>query len=60
VELTIDERGDVVDAKLLRGVPLLNEAALEAVRQWKYSPTLLNEVPVPLIMTATVTFSLRG
>lgn len=59
VEATIDTEGNVADASVLRGQPLLNEAALEAVRQWRYQPTLLNGVPVPVIMTVTVTFTLR-
>jgi protein TonB len=46
----------VVDVKLLRGIPLLDQAAIEAVRQWAYQPTLLNGVPVPVIMTVTVSF----
>jgi TonB family protein len=58
LEATIDEQGNVADAKVLRGQPLLNDAALEAVRQWKYTTTLLNGVPVPVIMTVTVTFTL--
>ena len=38
---------------------MLDEAALEAVRQWAYTPTLLNGIPTPIIMTVTVTFRLR-
>ena len=59
IEATIGPDGRVRDAKVLRGVPLLNDAALEAVRQWQYTPTLLNGVPVPVIMTVTVTFTLQ-
>jgi protein TonB len=44
---------------VLRSVPLLDQAALDAVRQWEYEPTLLNGVPVPVIMTVTVNFTLR-
>lgn len=58
-EITIDENGDVADARILRGQPLLNDAAIEAVRQWKYTPTLLNGSPVPVIMTVTVTFHIE-
>jgi TonB family protein len=58
LEGLIDEQGNVADVRVLRGVPLLNEAAVEAVRQWRYTPTLLNGVPVPVIMTMTVTFTL--
>jgi TonB family protein len=59
LEGVIDEQGNIADVKVLRGVPLLNDAAIEAVRQWKYTPTLLNGVPVPVIMTMTVTFTLQ-
>ena len=38
---------------------VLDEAAVDAVRQWEYTPTLLNGVPVPVIMTVTVNFQLR-
>jgi len=48
----------VADVKVLRGLPLLDQAAIEAVRQWVYTPTLLNGVPVPVIMTVTVNFKL--
>jgi periplasmic protein TonB len=48
----------VADVKVLRGLPLLDQAAIEAVRQWVYTPTLLNGVPVPVMMTVTVNFKL--
>ena len=44
---------------MLRGIPLLNDAAMDAVKQWVYTPTLLNGVPVPVIMTVTVNFRLN-
>jgi TonB family protein len=56
VEIVIGADGAVRDAKVLRSVPLLDKAALDAVRQWRYEPTLLNGMPVPVIMTATVNF----
>jgi TonB family protein len=59
LEATITPSGKVGDVKVLRGVPLLDEAALEAVKQWEYTPTLLNGVPVPVIMTITVNFRLQ-
>jgi protein TonB len=58
VECTISPQGRVTDVKVLRGIPLLDAAAIEAVRQWVYTPTLLNGVPVPVIMTVTVNFKL--
>jgi TonB family protein len=58
IEITIDTAGNVMTAKILRGQPLLDQAALDAVQQWQFQPTLLNGTPVPVIMTATVNFSL--
>jgi protein TonB len=37
---------------------LLDEAALEAVRQWQFAPSILNGRPVPVVMTTTVNFVL--
>lgn len=59
VEATIGCDGTVSEAKVLRGVPLFNQAALDAVRKWRYAPTLMNGVPVPVVLTATVTFRPR-
>jgi protein TonB len=59
VECTIDARGRVSDATVLRSVPILDEAALEAVRKWVFTPTLLNGVPTPVIMVVTVRFQLK-
>jgi len=58
IEAKIDRAGIVADARILRSVPMLDVAALEAVLQWKFTPTLLNGVPVPVIMTVTVNFVL--
>jgi len=59
IEATIDVRGNVEAARVLRPLPFLDQAALDAVKQWKYTPALLSGVPVPVIMTVTVTFSLQ-
>jgi protein TonB len=58
LECTISPAGKVSDVKVLRGIPLLDQAAIDAVKQWVYTPTLLNGVPVPVIMTVTVNFKL--
>jgi TonB family protein len=57
IEAIIGPDGSVMDARVLRSIPLLDEAALDAVRQWRFVPTLLNGVPVPVIMTVTVNFT---
>jgi protein TonB len=59
LEAVISGSGNVTDVKILRSVPLLDDAAIEAVRQWTYTPTLLNGVPVPIIMTVTVNFTMQ-
>jgi len=58
IEATIGVDGTVVEARVLRSVPLLDAAALDAVRQWRYTPTRLNGEPVAVIMTVTVMFRL--
>jgi periplasmic protein TonB len=59
IDAIIGTDGAVREARVLSGSPLLNQAALEAVRQWRYTPTTLNNVPVPVIMTVTVRFNLN-
>jgi TonB family protein len=56
IEATIDVDGTVKDARVLRSIPMLDAAAVAAVRQWRYTPTLLNGQAVPVIMTVTVPF----
>jgi TonB family protein len=56
-EIVVNESGNVTDTKLLRSIPLLDEAALEAVRQWRFSPSVVNGQVVPVKMTVTVNFS---
>ena len=59
IEATIGPNGKVQEAKVLRSIPLLDQSALDAVKQWEFTPTLLNGVPVPVIMTVTVQFTLQ-
>lgn len=58
LEAIIGADGKVEQARVLRSKPLLDEAALVAVRAWEYTPTLLNGRPTPVIMTVTVQFTL--
>ena len=58
VDAVIDEHGNVVQARALSGHPLLISAALKAVLQWKYEPTLLSGTPVAVEMEVTVHFNL--
>ena len=57
IEATIGTDGKVVDAKVVHSIPMLDQAALDAVRQWEYLPTMLNGVPVPVLVTVTVNFT---
>lgn len=58
-EIAIGCAGEVASVDVLKGVPMLNDAAVSAIKQWRYTPTLLNGDPVPVIMTVTVTFTPR-
>jgi len=59
IEATIDESGRVTQARVLRSIPLLDQAAIDAVRQWTFAPTLVDGRAVPVIMTVSVNFSLQ-
>jgi protein TonB len=58
IDAVLDESGNVVEMKIVSGHPLLLQAALDAVRQWKYEPTYLNDLPVAVQMNISVTFAL--
>lgn len=60
IEAIIGEDGKVRDAVIKRSIPLLDKAALDAVRQWEYTPTIVNGKAVPVIMTVTVNFWIEG
>lgn len=59
IEALVDETGSVVQTKLLRSIALLDQAAMDAVSQWKYAPTYLNGAAMPVVMTVTVNFTLQ-
>lgn len=58
IEAVISAHGDVSEARVISGVPGLDDAALAAVRQWKYTPTVVDGQAVPVVMTVSVNFSL--
>jgi protein TonB len=60
LECEIDARGHVDKVKVVSGNVILIDSAVNAVRQWVYTPTLVNGVPVPILMNVTVTFELTG
>ena len=59
IEALIDPRGNVASTNVLRSIPMLDAAALDAVNQWRFTPTLLNGEPRSVIMTVTVNFTRR-
>ena len=59
LDATISPAGRVTSVKILRSIPLLDQAAVDAVKQWEFAPTVVNGVAVPVIMTVTVSFTLR-
>ena len=59
LEAVIDASGRVRETKVLRSIPMLDQAAVDAVMQWEFTPTLLNGAGVPVIMTVTVNFTME-
>jgi TonB family protein len=50
--------GKITAARVLKSIPPLDDAALEAVKQWEFTPTFVKGTAVPVIMTVTVSFTL--
>jgi len=59
IEALIDESGSVVNARILRSIPMLDQASLAAVSGWRFTPTNVNGRPVGVLMTVTVNFALQ-
>ena len=59
IEAIIGTDGKVREARVLKPLPMLDQAALDAVRQWEYEPTLLAGQPIAVVMTVTVIFTLN-
>jgi protein TonB len=59
LEITTDIYGRVMNLKVLRSIPLLDQAAIEAVKQWVYEPLIIEGKPRGCIFTATVRFTLK-
>jgi protein TonB len=58
IDAILDEQGNVIDMKVVSGPPLLYQAALDALKKWKYEPTYLNDLPIAVEMIVTITFQL--
>jgi protein TonB len=59
LEAVLSAQGAVESVRVLRSIPLLDQAAVDAVQQWRYAPALLNGRAVPVVMTVTVNFTLQ-
>jgi periplasmic protein TonB len=59
LEAIVDENGVVQELKVLRAQPIFERAAIAAVRQWRYSPLLLNGKPERFILTVVLSFHLQ-
>jgi len=59
IEILVAKDGSVAAAKILKPLPLLDEAALEAVKHWKYEVSYLANEPVEVLMIVTVAFTLK-
>jgi protein TonB len=60
LEVTISTTGDVEDLKVVSGPAMLQAAAMDAVKNWRYRPYLLNNEPVEVETTVNVIFALGG
>jgi TonB family protein len=59
LDATIGPDGRVDRVAVLRSIPQLDYAAIDAVKEWEFTPTMLNGTPVPVTMTVTVNFTLQ-
>jgi protein TonB len=59
LECIIGPEGRVDQVRVLRSIPLLDQSAIDAVKEWEFTPTLLNGAPVPVMMTVSINFTLK-
>jgi protein TonB len=59
VDALIDTDGHVTTMKVVSGPTLLHQAAMDALRQWRYQPATLDGKPVPMHLTVTIQFRLQ-
>jgi len=58
IDAVLDEEGNVIQMQVVSGPPLLHQAALDALKKWKYEPVYLNDQPIAVEMIVTITFQL--
>jgi protein TonB len=59
IEAVLDPSGRVTQLRVIKSIPLLNQAAMDAVRQWRYTPSMYGGQPVSVLMTITINFKLQ-
>ena len=59
MEVLIDEEGRVPDARVIRSIPLLDRSALDTVKRWRFTPTRVDGVPVPVLVQIEMNFTLK-
>ena len=59
IDVTIGPDGKVTNVKVIHSVPALDQAAIDAARQWEYTPSMVNGVAVAVIMTVVVNFAMQ-
>ena len=57
LEATVDPVGKVIDTRVVKSVPLLDQAAIDAVQQWEYTPLVVKGLATPVVLTITVNFT---
>jgi len=59
LEALVDEQGRVADARVVKSIPLLDQSALDAAKQWEFKPATLNGEPVPVLIQLELNFTLK-
>ena len=60
IEIVVDKAGAVANARVVRSVPMLDAAAVDAVRRWVFAPTEIDGQAVAVLMSVTVNFHVQG
>ena len=59
LQATIDTKGNITNLNAVKGDPILADASIEAVKQWRYKPAMLNGNPVSMHLLVTIQFRLK-
>ena len=59
LNIRVNEQGNIAAIQILRSIPLLDQAAIDAVKQWRYEPMIINGKAIPVILSVHAKFKLR-